>query len=600
MNEFQNLQNLWRRYMEPGPERANDLDVFNPQEIIDRLFGNQPGTNTERPAEQPTRQPTGQQAGQRTRQPTEQIPQGIPPASARAIRQLPTICVTPEDLVDPNNRECCICLETISLGNKVTRIPCAHIFHQECIVDWLSNHHCTCPVCRYELQTNNPMYEAGRLERMKKRKPRFAMYELKRMSVPELLALNRRPAPNMVDKDELINLLARDEQIEIVPSPEPVEYDIDTLKAMRISELKLTMESAGVFFHAKDVVEKSDMLAIFLNSGRLSLSTPENKAAVADTDSSSQQSMSCKDPEFYRTGASAKRPFVETVEEDSDNEPEQKKAGACYASETVVEMFGSSSSPSLDRHGPPNGVANEANSDDSVRNDTYRVDMEPTNDASIAENDSTAEVEGNPVGCQSQSPAIDSDESISEPLGNNAGTNQKSDRSRWLPPSEQDNGTPPDTTYLVRDICPFEGYSVSHLRDLARINNVDLSCCFERSDIVRLLTNSRVEMKHPSELLRDSLSNFSISELGILASEVKLDLSKCKNREDILSRMVQEATVERPYLQKYLRSLCPLSTLSLGQLKKTARDWGVNINDCLERGEIMQRLVASRHTTARS
>jgi hypothetical protein len=33
------------------------------------------------------------------------------PASSKAVRQLPTVVVTPEDLVDPNNRECCICLE---------------------------------------------------------------------------------------------------------------------------------------------------------------------------------------------------------------------------------------------------------------------------------------------------------------------------------------------------------------------------------------------------------------------------------------------------------------------------------------------------------
>lgn len=34
-----------------------------------------------------------------------------PPASSRAIRQLPEIIVRPEDLVDENNRECCICLD---------------------------------------------------------------------------------------------------------------------------------------------------------------------------------------------------------------------------------------------------------------------------------------------------------------------------------------------------------------------------------------------------------------------------------------------------------------------------------------------------------
>mmetsp|Transcript_10781 Transcript_10781/g.26066 ORF Transcript_10781/g.26066 Transcript_10781/m.26066 type:complete len:580 (+) Transcript_10781:110-1849(+) len=578
MNEFQNMF-PWLRNMDQVAARANEMDNFNVEEFIQGLFGNfnQPGTNPG--------------------QPTQQNPQGAPPASAKAIRQLPTICVSPEDLVDPNNRECCICLETISLGDKVTRIPCAHIFHQDCIVDWLTNHHCTCPVCRYELQTDNPLYEAGRLERMKTRKPRFAMYELRRMSVPELQALNRRSVPGMVDKDDLINFLVRDEQIEIVQSPEPVEYDIETLKGMRISELKQTMADAGVFFHAKDVVEKSDMLRIFLNSGRLSLRASEKKPAAASTDSSSQSSMPCSSPDCHRSGSSAKRPFVETVEEDSDSEPELKKLGI-RCSSPPVEMFGSSSSSSLDGHGPPNGEANVANADDSVRMDASQVDLEPTRDVSIPENDSTVGVEGNPVGSQSPSPASDSDELISERLGHM--TNQESDSSQRLSSGEQDNSTPPATTYVVHDVCPFEGYPVSHLRDLARINNVDVSSCFERSDVVRLLINARVEMKHPSELLRDSLSNFSTSELRIIASEVKVDLSNCNDREDMLHRMVQEATVERPYLHKYLRALCPLSTLSLGQLKKTARDWGVNINTCLERGEIMQRLITSRQTSGRS
>ena len=41
--------------------------------------------------------------------PPEQRP--APPASKRALRQIPTIVVTPDDLIDESNRECCICLE---------------------------------------------------------------------------------------------------------------------------------------------------------------------------------------------------------------------------------------------------------------------------------------------------------------------------------------------------------------------------------------------------------------------------------------------------------------------------------------------------------
>eukprot|EP00980_Cylindrotheca_fusiformis_P008770 scaffold1869_cov122-Cylindrotheca_fusiformis.AAC.32 len=52
------------------------------------------------------RRPTQQNRG-----PQHDGVQVTPPASSRAIRQLPTIRVSPEDLVDPSNRECCICLE---------------------------------------------------------------------------------------------------------------------------------------------------------------------------------------------------------------------------------------------------------------------------------------------------------------------------------------------------------------------------------------------------------------------------------------------------------------------------------------------------------
>merc|ERR1712007_165872 len=96
---------------------------------------------------------------------------GPPPASRKSIRHLPTILVRSEDLIDENNRECCICFEEHNLGDKVTRLSCAHIYHPHCITEWLTKH-CTCPVCRYELPTDDASYERGRKKRMAERKPR--------------------------------------------------------------------------------------------------------------------------------------------------------------------------------------------------------------------------------------------------------------------------------------------------------------------------------------------------------------------------------------------------------------------------------------------
>lgn len=66
----------------------------------------------------------GQQQQQQEQQEMSRAP---PPASEKAIRTLPTVTVAPEDLVDENNRECCICFDSHELGDKVIRLPCAHI-----------------------------------------------------------------------------------------------------------------------------------------------------------------------------------------------------------------------------------------------------------------------------------------------------------------------------------------------------------------------------------------------------------------------------------------------------------------------------------------
>jgi len=453
-------------------------------------------------------------------------------------------------------------LEKISLGDKVTRLPCAHIFHQESIVDWLTNHHCTCPVCRYELQTDDPVYEAGRLERMKNRKARFAMYELKRMSSAQLVELNKGPFKGAMNKDDCINCLIEEGRIELVPAPEPVEHDLDALKRMKISELKRTMEDAGVFFHASDVVEKSDLLAIFLNSGRLSLRMPQSSTHF-DNDDSCKASLPCNTPDCKKSSA-AKRPFVETVKDDSITGPELKRAGNNSPS-TPIEMFGSRREASSDRS-------------DSFRMDADERELEMSKDAPSTQSSKPTE--------------FVSSEDDTQPFPTATMDNNESVASA--------NTLPPAASPVGRTICPFEGYSISHLQDLAKINIVDTSSCFERSEIVRALTNAGVEIKHPSELLRETLSNFSISELRVIASEVKIDVSHCGDKEDVLNCMVQESTMKRPYMQNYIRALAPLSKLSLGQLRQTARDWSVNISDCLERGEIIQRLITKGRNRGRS
>lgn len=139
-----------------------------------------------------------------------------PPASRDVIQNLPCIQVTEEDLQEECNRECCICFYEHQVGDvQVARLPCGHLFHQNCISDWLTKK-CTCPICRYELPSDNEYFEQGRVERMKSRKLRVRSHELERMSVQELQEMV--DASEVEDRSDLMKMLHDSERVEILDS----------------------------------------------------------------------------------------------------------------------------------------------------------------------------------------------------------------------------------------------------------------------------------------------------------------------------------------------------------------------------------------------
>ena len=83
---------------------------------------------------------------------------GNPPASQRAIDNLPKIEINEQIINNYKDITCNVCLEGFELGNIVRILECQHVFHENCIITWLKSRN-TCPVCRHELESNDPNYE---------------------------------------------------------------------------------------------------------------------------------------------------------------------------------------------------------------------------------------------------------------------------------------------------------------------------------------------------------------------------------------------------------------------------------------------------------
>jgi len=84
---------------------------------------------------------------------------GAPPAAKAAVECLPSICIGQKDseLV----LMCAICKDPLSVGELAKQLPCLHSYHSDCILPWLNSRN-SCPLCRYELPTDDPAYEEQR------------------------------------------------------------------------------------------------------------------------------------------------------------------------------------------------------------------------------------------------------------------------------------------------------------------------------------------------------------------------------------------------------------------------------------------------------
>ncbi|XP_074353339.1 uncharacterized protein LOC141692410 [Apium graveolens] len=78
---------------------------------------------------------------------------GAPPAAVSYVKSLPSLVIS-DDQEKQDGLVCAICKDSLTAGTVVNQLPCSHLYHNFCILPWLSARS-TCPICRFELPTDD-------------------------------------------------------------------------------------------------------------------------------------------------------------------------------------------------------------------------------------------------------------------------------------------------------------------------------------------------------------------------------------------------------------------------------------------------------------
>ena len=66
------------------------------------------------------------------------------------IKYIPSNTINKAKNPSDINSKCIICLAELKIGEKESTLPCLHIFHSNCIENWLKQKR-TCPICKLEI-----------------------------------------------------------------------------------------------------------------------------------------------------------------------------------------------------------------------------------------------------------------------------------------------------------------------------------------------------------------------------------------------------------------------------------------------------------------
>lgn len=329
------------------------------------------------------------------------------------------------------------------------------------------------------------------------------------------------------DKQTWTQHLQEQNLIEVIPTPPPAVLHWDDLMRMTTSQLKTCMEENGVFYDPKLVVEKSDLLAIFCNSGRLQLVKDDEKRDIVSDEEGTFDAESAED---------GKRDLGESM---------QAQRATLSADPSV--LYG------------------------MIRR-TERGRMMMVETVDDGDNESESEKAGNQHGTHSS--IIES--IASEGLHSAASVRKRRRGSPFCSESAR--------SCRAADLeRTAESWNLAQLREYARQLSVDTTRCLERHEIVHQLVGATL-------CAFEGMKLWGPCELRAAAAALKVDLADLASPVDLIDEM-QQRVIRSPRNAFVMSGMSILSGKTVGELRALASSWRLDVADCLEKSEIMHRLL---------
>ena len=70
------------------------------------------------------------------------------------LNSLPSTQLKDVSHLESDKKQCVICMEDFNNGDEVIYLPCLHVFHKDCLFEWLRGHN-DCPICKFKITYEN-------------------------------------------------------------------------------------------------------------------------------------------------------------------------------------------------------------------------------------------------------------------------------------------------------------------------------------------------------------------------------------------------------------------------------------------------------------